>query len=344
MVVGLLGVLKAGGAYVPLDPSLPAPSAWPSCCEDARVARARSPRSACADALPAHGAQRRAAWTRDWDAIAARAPSRRPARACAPDEPRLRHLHLGLHRPPKGVLLTHRGLVQHRLACHARLRLRPRQPRPAVRLHRLRRLRLRDLLGAAAGGRHAGASPRARTLMPGAPLRPLLRAAEAITAAHAHALGAGAARRPTGPARAARRLISGGEALLRRAGGALRRQAARLLNAYGPTESHRLRHAVAEPVRCPASGIPIGRPFANARVYVLDARAAAGARGRARRAVHRRRGPGARLPGPPGADGRALRPRPVQRQPGARLYRTGDLVRWLAGRARWSSWAASTTR
>ena len=30
--------------------------------------------------------------------------------------------------------------------------------------------------------------------------------------------------------------------------------------------------------------------------------------------------------------------------PRARLYRTGDLARWLADRAPWSSWAASTTR
>ena len=42
----------------------------------------------------------------------------------------------------------------------------------------------------------------------------------------------------------------------------------------------------------------------------------------------------------PDADGRALRARPVRREPGARLYRTGDLARWLAGRRRWSSWAA----
>ena len=63
-------------------------------------------------------------------------------------------------------------------------------------------------------------------------------------------------------------------------------------------------------------------------VYVLDGRLRAGAGRRARRAVHRRRRAGARLPGPSGADGRALRSRPVRRRAGGRLYRTGDLARW----------------
>ena len=57
---------------------------------------------------------------------------------------------------------------------------------------------------------------------------------------------------------------------------------------------------------------------------------AAGARRRARRAVHRRGRRGPRLPRPARPDRRALRPRPLRRRPGARLYRTGDLVRWRA--------------
>ena len=55
-------------------------------------------------------------------------------------------------------------------------------------------------------------------------------------------------------------------------------------------------------------------------------------------------GPGARLPGPAGADGGALRARPVQRR--ARARGCTARATWCAGcrTARWSSWAASTTR
>ena len=67
--------------------------------------------------------------------------------------------------------------------------------------------------------------------------------------------------------------------------------------------------------------------------YVLDAHLQPVPIGRARRALRRRRGPGARLPRPAGADRRALRARPVRAtEPGARLYRTGDLARYLPQR------------
>ena len=92
------------------------------------------------------------------------------------------------------------------------------------------------------------------------------------------------------------------------------------------------------------AGSPIGRPIANTQLYVLDAAPAAGARGRARRALHRRRRPRPRLPGPAGADRRALRARPVRRRAGRAAVphrRPGALARRRRARV---PRAASTTR
>ena len=122
----------------------------------------------------------------------------------------------------------------------------------------------------------------------------------------------------------------------------------RLINGYGPTENTtftccRPRDGAAGAAAAP---VPIGRPIANTRVYVLDRRRPAGAArgGRASCCVGRRR-PGARLPRPAGPDGRALRARPVRRSSRGRgSTARATWSRWRAGRRRSSSWAGSTTR
>ncbi|WP_051319008.1 non-ribosomal peptide synthetase [Chitinimonas koreensis] len=129
-------------------------------------------------------------------------------------------------------------------------------------------------------------------------------------------------------------IVTAGEALqvgdeLR---GWLRRlPAGRLYNQYGPTETHVVsQHALdcAEADRWPALP-PIGRPIANARLYVLDARlepVPVGVVGELYIAgVGLARGYLAR----PGLTAEKFLPDPYG-APGARMYRSGDLARRLA--------------
>jgi amino acid adenylation domain-containing protein len=105
----------------------------------------------------------------------------------------------------------------------------------------------------------------------------------------------------------------------------------RVLNAYGPTEGTVC--ATVYECRGDEAGersIPIGRPIANTRVYVLDAAGApvpVGVAGElyiggtgVTRGYHER----------PALTAARFVPDPFGPTPGARLYRTGDRVRWRA--------------
>ncbi|MFB7474169.1 amino acid adenylation domain-containing protein, partial [Kitasatospora sp. NPDC056184] len=126
-------------------------------------------------------------------------------------------------------------------------------------------------------------------------------------------------------------LVLGGEALRGEAVRAWRRANPRALviNAYGPTEAtvNCLEYRVEPGAELPDGPVPVGRPFANTRTYVLDA---------ALRPV---------APGVTGelyvagvvlARGYADRPGLTAERfladaygaPGERMYRTGDLARW----------------
>jgi len=104
-----------------------------------------------------------------------------------------------------------------------------------------------------------------------------------------------------------------------------------LLNAYGPTEcSDDVAHCVLRrPLSAAAVSVPIGRPVANLRLYVVS------------RTFHPQP---LGVPGELCAGGVAVGrgylndplrtaavfvPDPFSEEPGARLYRTGDLARWL---------------
>ncbi|HEX8335385.1 MAG TPA: amino acid adenylation domain-containing protein, partial [Pyrinomonadaceae bacterium] len=129
-----------------------------------------------------------------------------------------------------------------------------------------------------------------------------------------------------------RQLLIGGEALsvahVRYAQGLL--PSMQIVNGYGPTESTTFACCYRIPqLEADAASIPIGRPIANTRVYILDREGEpvpigvrgelhVGGDGLARGYLNR-----------PALTAESFVPDPFGNEPGARLYRTGDLARYL---------------
>jgi amino acid adenylation domain-containing protein len=124
-------------------------------------------------------------------------------------------------------------------------------------------------------------------------------------------------------------MLLGGEALPGALAGQLREEtAARLLNVYGPTETTvwSAAHEIAEA----GLTVPIGRPIAGTRVYVLDARMQPVPPGVAGELLIGGAGVARGYLGRPELTAATFVPDPFSGAAGARLYRTGDLARWRA--------------
>jgi amino acid adenylation domain-containing protein len=326
LVVATLAVLKAGGAYVPLDPSLPAERLA------LLLADSRAPvvltTSASTKSLP-HGIQVVCLDT----AAAALAACSAAAPRCDAGPENLAYVMYtsGSTGRPKGVLIPHRGVLRLvRETSYAELgpgevflQLAP----PSFDAATL------EIWGPLLnGGRLVVSHPGVPSL---AELERVV-AAEGVTALW---LTAGLFHQVVDHRIAAlsgvRQLLAGGDVLspahVHRALSEL--PGSRLINGYGPTENTTFTCCYEVPrVPRPAGPVPIGRPIAGTRVYVLDRGLApqpvgvpgelcAGGAGLARGYL-----------GCPEQTARAFVPDPVGGEPGARLYRTGDLVRWRPDR------------
>ena len=329
MVVGLLAILKAGGAYVPLDPSYPSErlafmlrdSLTPILLTQHHLA----------DELPVQS-ELLVCLDSDWGSISS-LPTHCPQRARAPRQPRLRHLHLGLHRPAQGrhagaprrrqlPALVHPGLLH----CPRAAALPSTPPSPStspspaswplltVRPPRPPRPRVPGLRGP----------------LPGAAERRQLSLVK-LTPSHLRLLEQ---QLPADKAAGrTRSFIIGGEALTADMLAHWRTHAplTRLVNEYGPTETvvGCCVHTVSAQ-DATAGSVSIGRPIANTRLYLLDS--------------HLRPVPlgvpgelyiggvqvGRGYLGRPELTAERFLPDPFSSEPGARLYRTGDKARWLA--------------
>ncbi len=327
LVAGLLAVLKAGGAYVPLDPAYPedrlhwlledaAPVAVLAHASlAARFAGAGVPVVELDAASPA------------WAAGAETNPGRG---ALLPDHLAYVIYTSGSTGRPKGVMVTHRAVGRQAAAVRAGFGLRADD----------RVLQFASVAFDAAVEEIFGA------LLTGAAL--VLRTDAWLEGAHGF-WGRCAQNRVTVadlPTRFWQLLVDEPSAaippcvrLLAIGGEAVEPAALRawfgtgghrppLLNTYGPTETT-VNATLREMVDDPATWRSIGRPVANTRVYLLDARGApvpVGVAGElyigggqvARGYLDR-----------PGLTAGRFVPDPFAGEPGARLYRTGDLGRWL---------------
>jgi amino acid adenylation domain-containing protein len=321
MVTAILATLAAGGAYVPLDAAYPAERLAFMLADTAAAVLVTDSRLAAG--LPPHGA-RTVFLDEDADEIAAASPEPLDA-ATGPDSPACVMYTSGSTGRPKGIEVPHRAVV--RLVrgtdfIHVRpddvfLQMAPAAFDAATL----------ELWGPLLNGARVALYP---------PEAPSVEGIERAVAEHgvtALWLTAGlfhlVVDERIGALRGVRQLMAGGDVLsvphVRRVLAEL--PATALVNGYGPTENttftacHRVGSIAAD-----AASVPIGRPIANTRVYVLDWRMEpvpvgvpgelyTGGAGLALGYLNR-----------PALTAEAFVPSPFG--DGERLYRTGDRVRW----------------
>ncbi|WP_186032284.1 non-ribosomal peptide synthetase, partial [Burkholderia gladioli] len=321
MIVGMLAVLKAGGAYVPIDPSYPG-SRIAAVLDDARprlVLTQADLLSALGTSVPALCLDRdRQAWHD--------CPDTAPSGGADPRNLAYVIYTSGSTGTPKGVAVEHRNLVASTFARHQWYR-----DDPTVRFLLLSSIAFDSSVAGIWGTLTSGGCLHvaADTALTDPDAIERLVRRHAITRllcvpSLADALLS------TRALDGVREVIVAGEALpvelLRRV--AESGLPIRLINEYGPTEATVWATAHAcEPTG--AASVPIGRPIANARVYLLDATGQPvppGVYGHLHLAGD---GLARGYLNDPGKTAASFLPDPFGRA-GGRMYATGDLGRFLA--------------
>ncbi|MFL6199517.1 MAG: amino acid adenylation domain-containing protein [Thermoanaerobaculia bacterium] len=322
MILGLLAVLKAGGAYVPLDPAYPASRlAFMAGEADARVLLVQEH---LADLLPA-GLRRVSLGE-----LFAGESEENPARLTSPANLAYVLFTSGSTGRPKGVAVEHRQLAHYAGAVLERLDLDGPASFATV-----------STLSADLG--NTSIFP---ALLTGGTLHVLKAERAADPAAMAGYFGREtvdclkivpshlrALRAASLPVLPRRRLVFGGEALPWADVDEVRALApgCAVLNHYGPTESTVgvLTHRIVDGAPRRSATVPLGRPLANVRVYVVDAAGQPVPAGIPGELLLGGAGLARGYLGRPELTAERFVPDPFGVEPGARLYRTGDLVRHL---------------
>jgi amino acid adenylation domain-containing protein len=326
MVVGLLAVLKAGGAYIPLDPAYP-PERLAFMLGDAR-APVLITEHRLDVLLPDTGAT---IVYLDGDPTETASESDGNLSGGAGLDNLAYVIYTsGSTGWPKGAMINHRGLANYLAWATRAYAVREGEGAP-VHSSIAFDLTVTSLLAPLAAGRRVdlldedlGIEQLAAALR-----EPRDYSLVKITPAHLRALADQlGADRLAGRTRA---FIIGGEPLTAEHVAAWREHApeTELINEYGPTETVVGCCVYRVPRGGPIAGaIPIGRPIAHTRLYVLNpslqpvpagvaGELYIGGAGVARGYLNR-----------PGLTAERFIPDPHSGEPGARLYRTGDLARW----------------
>ncbi len=328
LVVAILGVLKSGGAYVPLDVEYPADrlrfmiddASLATFVVEANVGSCPAPDDSTVIELDASGA------------LTSDAPVGMPeaVRQAGPDDIAYVIYTSGSTGRPKGVLIPHRGVVNYLTWATAAYQTdtgagAPLHSSPAFDLTVTALFAPLisgtpiQLVDQSLGPDALAAALRER---PGCSL-------VKITPAHLTLLGQQLT--PGEAEVATNAFVIGGENLTGEALEFWRRHApaTALFNEYGPTETvvGCCVYQVQKDDRFPGS-VPIGRPIANTRLYVLDENRELLPIGIAGELYVGGDGVGAGYLGRRELTAERFVPDPFAHHPGARMYRTGDLVRY----------------
>ncbi|HEV2735505.1 MAG TPA: amino acid adenylation domain-containing protein, partial [Longimicrobiaceae bacterium] len=323
MLVGILGILKAGGVYVPLDPAYPAERlAYMLADSGAAVLLAES---ALQDVLPSFEGVR-VRLDVSWEADSTQgegpaAPGVSPENRVSLENAAYVVYTSGSTGRPKGVVVTHGNAAN--LLPHA---VRTFGAAPGSRVLQTASLSfdasLLEVFVALLSGAALHVAEREVVLDPER-LGGLLREREIDVWVSTPALLDSL---PEADFPALRTVSTGGERCSAETAARWSR-GRRLVNMYGPTETtiYTTAHACAPGA---AEAPPIGRPVANARVYVLDAWGEPVPTGVAGELHVGGAGTARGYLGRPELTAERFVPDAFGGEAGGRLYRTGDRVRW----------------
>lgn len=334
LIVSIWGVLKAGGAYVPIDPTYPQERQQymlQNCQANFLLTQKHLIHS-----LPDHSAQVIAVDT-DWETAIAPYPKHNPGQPILPEHPAYVIYTSGSTGSPKGVKITHRGVINHSAAITQAFELDSRD-----RVLQFSSISFDIIVEELFPTLLNGATLVLRTAAISTSIRQFLEfvAVRGITilnlpTAFWHELVSGLALLQLSMPPSVRLVVVGGEKASRLAYAEWVRLVGhypRWLNAYGPTETT-VTATLYDPIQSqyhPDQGeIPIGKPIANVEVYVLNPDLEPVPFGEVGE-LHIG-GPGVAIGYHqlPSRTAEKFIPNPFSDDPQSRLYKTGDTVRYL---------------